>query len=317
MASDLFNNLVFSLSVTLPILFVLALGIWLKRKNIIDDHFTEIGSRLVFNVALPSMLFLKIADAPIVEQFDITYLGFAGFSITACVIAIFLTSKLFSNDNAKISVFIQGAYRGNMGIVGLALVINAYGHSDSALAQAAVYLGSMTLLYNLLAVVLLQSAQRLLSLKTLIQLLSNPLIIAILLAVFWSLLEIPMYGPIKQTGSYFADLSLPLALICIGGSLKLTSLNKNKSWVFWASALKLAIIPSIITVAAVLFGFRGEQLGILFLFMASPTAAASYVMAKQFTKHGELAAEIIVISTLFGSISITIGLFLLKSMQLI
>jgi len=53
------------------------------------------------------------------------------------------------------------------------------------------------------------------------------------------------------------------------------------------------------------------------MMMATPTAAAAYVMSQQMTKHGQLAAEIITLSTLLCPFSVTLGLIILKSSALI
>ena len=221
-----------------------------------------------------------------------------------------LIALILKTDGGKASVFIQGAYRGNMGIVGLAFVLNAY--DASIIPEAAVYLGALTLLYNLIAVALLQPLEQLFSLKTLKLLLTNPLIISISLGVIWAAFSLPMFKMVEQTGVYFANLSLPLALLCIGGSLGLDSLKQNKSLVLWATALKLCLIPLVIVIGAILLGFRDHSLAIIYLMMSAPTAATSFVMAKQMTNYGELAGEIVVITTIFAAITVTVGLFVLK-----
>ncbi|MGB2149987.1 MAG: AEC family transporter, partial [Cobetia amphilecti] len=66
------------------------------------------------------------------------------------------------------------------------------------------------------------------------------------------------------------------------------------------------------TTVAVLLGFRGTELGVLFLFFASPTAAASFVMVRAMGGNDRLAANIIAISTLMAGITITAGIFVLK-----
>lgn len=62
---DLFlNNLQFALTITTPIFIILALGIVLKQVNILTDSFIDSGSKLVFMVALPALLFISIVQTP-------------------------------------------------------------------------------------------------------------------------------------------------------------------------------------------------------------------------------------------------------------
>jgi predicted permease len=76
--------------------------------------------------------------------------------------------------------------------------------------------------------------------------------------------------------------------------------------------MKMIWLPALSTLGAWWLGFRGAELGILFLYFASPTAAASFVMAKAVGSNYQLAAAIIVITTLMAVISTNLGLFLLQ-----
>jgi malate permease and related proteins len=71
-------------------------------------------------------------------------------------------------------------------------------------------------------------------------------------------------------------------------------------------------MPLLATLGAWLCGFRGPELGILFLYFASPTAAASYVVARAANGNHELAAAIIVITTLMAALTTNLGIFVLQ-----
>lgn len=51
--------------------------------------------------------------------------------------------------------------------------------------------------------------------------------------------------------------------------------------------------------------------------LSAPTAVSSYVMAKKMSNYGAMAAEIIALSTASSTITITLGLILLKTTGLI
>jgi len=81
--------------------------------------------------------------------------------------------------------------------------------------------------------------------------------------------------------------------------------------------MKMVVLPTLCTTAAWALGFSGAELGLMFLFFASPTAAASFVMAKALGGNDRLAANIIAITTLMASVTITFGVFVLKGAGLI
>jgi predicted permease len=64
-------------------------------------------------------------------------------------------------------------------------------------------------------------------------------------------------------------------------------------------------------------GFKGPELGLMFLFFASPTATSSFVMVKALGGNDRLAANIVAMTTLMASVTVTVGVFILKGAELI
>lgn len=64
-----------------------------------------------------------------------------------------LLAARFISEQKLRGIFVQGSFRGNMGIMGLAYVQNAYG--PEGIGAAALLVGSITVLYNILAVITL------------------------------------------------------------------------------------------------------------------------------------------------------------------
>lgn len=302
----MYEQLIFALDVTGPILVILSLGWVFRRYKLIDEHFIGISNRLVFNVTLPSMLFLSTATRPLRESLDVPLVLF-GAGCTLIIVSILWLVSLRLVDPEKRGVFIQGSFRGNMGIIGIALVLNAYG--QEILPKVSVYLALLTIVYNILSVMVLNTRKQ--SHHTI--LLKNPLIIGVLAGLLFSWAQWPVPGVLQRTGEYFAQVTLPLALLCIGGTLRWDSFRTNHLDVVWSAAFKLLLIPITVAVAAIAWGFRGEDLGLLFLMAASPTATASYIMAREMTTFGNIAAEIVAVTTAGSALTITAGLVLLKS----
>ena len=140
----------------------------------------------------------------------------------------------------------------------------------------------------------------------------NPLILGIVLAlpVAWAHLQLPSI--LLKSGEYFAQMILPLALLCTGASLSLKALREDSRNAIIASTGKLIMVPFIITLGGYWLGFRDMDLGILFLMTSSPSAAASYIMVRAMSGNAVLAAIIIALTT-FGSILVaSVGVALLR-----
>ncbi|KAB2826063.1 AEC family transporter [Aliivibrio finisterrensis] len=312
------TQLLFSASITGPICLMLFLGVLFKRTHLINDNFIEVSSKLVFQVTLPAMLFLSIVNANhdfASSSHLIIYGLIANFLFF--IFTIYSTRFTFKNKQDH-GVIIQGGFRANTAIIALAYVANTYGNAGVALA--AIYVAATTILYNIQAVIALtpkddNDKQAFgVIVKTLTK---NPLIISILLGIACSSLSVPIPKIITQAGQYFANMTLPLALLCAGGSLNLTSMKKDNLATWFATSYKLILSPVFITIGGILLGFRGLDLGLLFFMSAAPTAAASYVMARAMGGNATLAANIIAQTTVASLVTCTLGIFILSSFGLI
>lgn len=309
----MFDSLTYALDVTLPISLIIGLGIFLKRKCWITDEFAKTGSELVFNLTLPCLLFVNIATTNLTDHFPTLLIVFAGCVMTCAFIIFHFVAYGIVNKHAR-GAFVQGACRGNMAIIGLALSVNAFG--NSALAIASMYLAVLVVPLNILSILTLYYHQeKTPSAKEVAHtVLTNPLAIAISLAIIVALLPIQVPKLVLDTGNYLARMTLPLALLCVGATIRLHEF-RSSSILYWAISSKIIFIPVIATALGFYFGLRGEELGVLFMMTAAPTAAAAYPMVRSIGGDYHLTAAIIAGSTLMSIVSSTLGLFLLRELQ--
>jgi hypothetical protein len=276
----------------------------------------DVGSRLVFNVALPVLLFTSISKTKFEKAANFDVVIFGATATLIAYLLLELIAKRVIAEPADRGVVVQGSFRSNMGIIGLAYCVNAYG--NQGLAAAALYLAVVTMLYNVLSVITLNRSldkQKGL-LPVLRSIAKNPLIISILLAllVSWSGIQIPAL--LLQSSQYFANLTLPLALLCAGASLNFMAMRLAIHSTLITSVFKLLVLPTGFVVGGYLMGFRGLDLGLLLLMSSAPTAAASYVMVRAMGGNATLAANIIVVTTLGSIVTTSIGIMILRSNSL-
>ena len=203
-----------------------------------------------------------------------------------------------------------------MGIVGLAFCLSAFGTEGATLAS--VYLAVLSLVYNILAVVTLNRWSRAHQGKpiwrsSLESLVTNPLIVSIVVAGAWRSSGIYVPAFLIESGRYLAQMTLPLALLSIGASLSWSGFLTAGKVTAWASAIKLIVIPYLAAATAYWFGFRGMELGVMYLMMATPTAAASYMMVRAMGGNASLAASIIAVTTVLSLVTTSVGLVVIKA----
>ncbi len=302
-----------------PVFLIIALGYLLRKLGFINQTFITISSRLVFNVSLPVLIFMELIELDIGTAFPAGQIGYIYISTLIFFAVLWIAARPFIPEGRDLGVFIQGSFRSNFAIVGLAVISNVFG--KEGLARGSLVLGSIIPLYNTLAVIALtvpkNQGARISVGHTIFEVIKNPLILGALFALPFAYSSISLPQLLRTTGEYLADIALPIALIGIGGTLHIREITKVSSAAIFAMILKTVLSPLLLTYGAFVFGVRGLSLGVFFILFGSPTAIASFIMAEAMDCNSKLAGHIVLLSTLASILTISTGLFILLKSGLI
>ncbi len=204
--------------------------------------------------------------------------------------------------------------RSNYAIVGFAILLNRFG--EAVLIKAAFLLVTIMPLYNVLSVIILavynKNSKSVLPEKIIISILTNPLLLAAVFSVPFSLLQIPIPAFCIKTLDSLAGLALPLALLGIGAQMHWETLKRCSHLAILVTCIKIIIFPSVMAFWMAKSGIKGDNMAVLYMLFASPTSIASFVMAREMGGNGRLAGNIVLISTLLSSLTLALGLYLLE-----
>lgn len=235
----MFDNIVFTANIVAPVFLIIAVGYLARKLKIINEAFVDVTAKFVFQISLPVFVFLEIARLDMTQVFDADQIIFIILGTILTYIIIWLGTIPFIKRPEDKSAFIQGAFRGNYAIVGLAIISNLF--SAEALGKATLVLAFLLPVYNILAVIVLTVPKHQGKIKMraiTLEILLNPLILAFLVSLPISFFKLKLPALLESTGNYFAELALPLALVGIGGSLNLENLKKASTLAFTASTIK-------------------------------------------------------------------------------
>lgn len=311
----------FAFSVTVPNLLMLLLGVLLRRLRLIDDAFCDSATRLVFSLSLPCLLFFSIAAHPPSPGEHLTFALYGGLAtLVSFLLLEAVASRLVKNPRER-GIFVQGGFRANTAIVGLAYCASAYGNPGVAIAS--LYMAITVILFNVLSVITLTrtlssdhrpgSGSR----KILRGVVTNPLVAGIVSGLVYSATGLPVPSVLHVTGNFLSGLALPLALLCAGASIDWRAMLNASGVAGYACIARLIVIPGLITLGGWGLGFQGMTLGVLFLLTSTPTAAASYVMTRAMGGNTTLAANIIALTTAGSFFTTALGLYFLRAGGLI
>ncbi|WP_273397490.1 AEC family transporter, partial [Actinobacillus porcinus] len=182
---------------------------------------------------------------------------------------------------------------------------------------ASIYSAIVVILFNVYGVITITrslSSDKVNIARLLLNILKNPLIIAIILGLVMNYVEVSLPKPVRVTGQYLANITLPLALLCIGASIQLNYRENYSRVVTWSVVARLVIAPLFMVLLAKLIGMSGMELAIIFLMTTTPLATAAYAMVKAMGGNGTTVANIIGITTIGAMPLSSLGLMILMQL---
>jgi len=317
------ENLMFSLNVVTPIFLLVIIGYILRRINWMSDRFAEEGARLVFNLALPCSVFRSIMNSDITQTFNAKLVFTTVGAIFGTFALLCLIVPRLMKDRADAATIIQAIFRSNFLILGVPMARNMFG--EAGMGPTTLLLAFAIPSFNVLAIVAfalianndpsVSLGQR--TVKAIVNVMKNPLFIGAVLGIIFSLFQLKLPTFFDEAVSDIGAMATPLALLTMGAQFDVKKFKSSISVTMIAAFCRVIVCPVVVIGIGILLGFRSYELGALYVLFSAPTAVSSYVMAKNMGGNGNLASQVILVTTFLSMFTITFGIYLLKCFALI
>ena len=329
------DNVVFALNAVLPIVILIELGFILKKVGFFTKEFLSVANKFCFRVLLPTMLFMNIYKIESLADINWNTAIFCVVSIIVAFVIGLVLVKIFIPVRDQKGVVLQCVFRSNYAIIGIPLAEMIYGEAGKEVASL---MSAFTIpVFNILAVIALTmyvtddkaegetvnaGAQ---IKKTLIGIAQNPLIHGVLagvvvvlvrqLFVTWGwTFRLSDIKFLYTSANYVSSLTTPLALVVLGGQFEFASFKNYTKQIIVATVARTVFIPAVfLTVACVVFGFRGADVATFVAIYGSPVAVASAIMAREMHGDGDLAGALVVSTTVVCTFTLIVMITVLKA----
>ena len=302
------------LQVLAPSMMLIALGAGLAWIRFLGKPFIGELNKLAFWVALPSLIFRAAAHAGKPSLGTLVLIGAVAAPTFLAALLAWLAVRVSSVPASARSTFVASSFFGNLAYIGIPILAHslgriALGDAPEMLATAVIVMTAMTVINNALAVAVFQGGKfDPVSLAR--HVLVNPLVIAGCLGILYGMSGLAVLPAPDQVLQSLGATAVPLALLCIGGSLEMTSLRGHISWIAGASVLKVLAFPLLGWMIARAIGLGPADMRVVLIFCACPTAVVAYTMASQMGGDEPLAAGAIAASTVasFASLAVVLAI---------
>lgn len=311
------DNFIFSVNVTIPIFLIILLGYILRRINFLTDEFVRVANKYVFVVALPVMLFRDIADSDVREEMNVKFFLFCLIVTIVMFFGVWLIAAVTLKDKSMVGAFAQAGARGSAAVLGVAFVENICGD----IGMTPLMIVAAVPFFNILSVIILvfnarnQEQMDYGRIKSAcINIAKNPIIIGILLGLIASFVRLKIPVIPARTLNYIAQTATPVALLAVGAGFDTKQAMARLKPALGASFIKLIGLPMVFLPIAYKLGFASSEMVAILIMLASPTTVSCYVMARNMDNDDILTSNVIVLTTLLSSVTLTFWIFTLKSL---
>ena len=301
----------------MPVVLLVGFGYFLRQQGYLSKTTIAQLNKLCFDLLLPIVTFNNIRRINLNEIFDLRFVLYAAGTILAAIFLLVIIVPFFEKDRKKQGVIIQGTFRSNFVMLGIPLSSYIAGENSSVLASMLIMV--IIPVFNAAAVVLLSiyGGYIVNKKRLIIDVLKNHMIIASVLGIIVSLLHFPVPLFLDKSLTDIGKVGSVFPIIVLGAMLDFSKVSANFKNLLITVAGKLIGMPLIFITPAVYLGFRANEIVALIALYGSPTAVISAVMAEQLGCDHELAAQVVIFSTVLSCITIFAIVFVLSFLKVI
>lgn len=299
--------------VVLPVFAIILCGYLVGAFRLLGVASTEALNAFVFYVALPVLLFHAVARVRPEEFLNGPFIAaFAAAIAITFALALALARLGFGRPPAEAGVFAMAATFGNTGYMGIPLALAAFGEASALPAAIAVIAGTVIILAGTIVLIEVamarggDSAQRPLR-KAGQALVRNPLIVASVAGIAWSVGGVPLPTPVDTFCSILGAAAGPCALFAIGLFLVGKPVRADAGEVAAATVLKLFVMPAATWwLAFHVFDVTPAWATVAVMMAALPIGANVFVVAQGYGIWVQPSSTAVLVSTVCAVVTLSV-----------
>ncbi len=301
-----------------PFLILLGIGFAAVRLKLSDRPFMNRLNALNYKLFFPFLMFNNVYSAKPENMPSVKLMVTGVLSVSLLVILLVLIVPRIVKENPRRGVIIQAVFRSNFIIYGIPLTTYVFGAERSSICGMMILI--MVSLFNIAAVIVLEMFRgggKITAKKLLLGIIKNPILQGCLAGLVFYLLQIKLPAFLATPVSALAGIATNLALVILGASLKFEELKKNSRTISIVLLIRLILLPVVMFTFAYAIGLRGVELFLILMIYGTPVATSSYPMAQNMGGDGQLAGQLVFVSTVASLATIFLFIFTMSRLGLL
>jgi len=235
-------------NIVLPVFAIILAGFLSGRFGVLGEASSAALNRFVYYFALPPLLFLSMARAPVDQIFNLPFIAaYMGGVAGTLVIALAGGAVLFKNRGPALGLHAMAAVFANTAYMGIPLFLAAFGKEGTLPAVVATMASNVILIAAIVTWIeasnLAGHGVGIVARRVFGALIRNPVVTAPTAGVAFALTALALPRPVETFLDLLGAAAGPAALFALGLSLVGKHLRAGMGEVGWLFVLKLFVHP--------------------------------------------------------------------------
>ena len=314
----MFESFLVAFNAVAPFLILLGIGFAAVRLKLTDRPFMNRLNALNYKLFFPFLMFNNVYGAKPENMPSVKLMLTGVLSVSLLVVLLVIIVPRIVKENPRRGTIIQAIFRSNFIIYGIPLTTYVFGEEKSSVCGMMILI--MVTLFNVSAVIVLEMFReggKIRPGRLLLGIVKNPLLQGCVAGLLFYLFQIKLPAFIATPVSSMAGVATTLALVVLGANLKFEELRKNRRTISVVLVIRLILLPVVMVFFAYQIGLRGVELFLILMIFGTPVATSSYPMAQNMGADGQLAGQLVFVSTVASLATIFVFIFTMSQLGLL
>ena len=306
-----------------PVFGLIAIGWGAAQLRYVPEAAGPQLSAFAYKILIPALLFRAMATMPPPAQSPWLLAGAYATGVALVWMTATLATRLLLRRPAADAPAIAFATTfGNGLMLGIPVILAAFG--PDATTPVAILVTCDSILLWMLGTLHMELVLRgfgggsLSSLvRTLLDLVRNPIIAAVIIGTLWRLSGLALPGVADKLLALLAGGAIPVSLTALGMTLARYEIKGQTPTLVLINLLKLVALPAVtLWLGLFVFGLTPVWAGVLAVFSSMPVGANAFVFAARYERAVGSVSAAVAVSTVIAVLTVTTVLVILQGLGL-
>ncbi|ASN06711.1 AEC family transporter [Virgibacillus necropolis] len=294
--------------ILLPIFVIMGIGFFMQKKFNLD---IQTLARINIYFLVPGFIFVKLYSTQFSFNLFIKVLIFFVIYVFILYLISILVAKVIGADKGMKTSFSNSVMFFNSGNYGVPVNDLVFKSDPFAMSIQVIVLTLQNIFLFSYGIFSLQSI-KIGKLQAALGYFKMPVLYALIAGITLNIFSVPIPSFIWVPANYISEAMISLALLTLGAQVANIKFKSGLSSVYLSLLLRLVVGPLVALVIIFIFNISGITAQALLIASAMPTSVNSAVIAQEYKNHPNFAAQVVLFSTLFSAITVTMVIYLAR-----